>query len=143
RRERSQRAESGTTSAPRERLCHCRSQARPQRRRGARTPHRAPGRRASRRQLSAVAASDPGRFDCRERYARAAVRAPERRTGWRFYSRLETTGGMPAEPPTLTSAVPNWSSSDTIALGAGRMLRVVDVRDDDADQPPVLVVEDM
>jgi len=60
-----------------------------------------------------------------------------------FLFRLETTGGMPAEPPTLTSAVPNWSSGDTIALGAGRMLRVIDVRDDDADQPPVLVVEDM
>jgi hypothetical protein len=31
--------------------------------------------------------------------------------------------------PTLTSAVPNWSSGDTIPLGAGRTLRVVDVRD--------------
>jgi len=30
----------------------------------------------------------------------------------------------------------------TIPLG-GRTLRVVGVRDDDADQPPVLVVEDM
>jgi hypothetical protein len=28
-------------------------------------------------------------------------------------------------------------------LSASRTLRVVDVRDDDADQPPVLVVEDM
>jgi hypothetical protein len=26
---------------------------------------------------------------------------------------------------------------------SGKMLRVVDVRDDDAEQPPVLVVEDM
>jgi len=33
------------------------------------------------------------------------------------------------------------SSLDTIPLGAGRMLRVVDVRDEDAEQPPVLVVE--
>jgi hypothetical protein len=32
---------------------------------------------------------------------------------------------------------------DTFPLGAGRTLRVVDVRDDDADQPPVLVVEDV
>jgi hypothetical protein len=30
-----------------------------------------------------------------------------------------------------------------ILLGADRTLRVVDVRDDDAEQPPVLVVEDM
>jgi hypothetical protein len=32
---------------------------------------------------------------------------------------------------------------DTIPLAAGRALRVLGVRDDDADQPPVLVVEDM
>jgi len=36
-----------------------------------------------------------------------------------------------------------WSSGDTIPLGAGRTLRVVDVRDDEADQPPVLIVEDI
>jgi hypothetical protein len=58
-----------------------------------------------------------------------------------FLFRLETRDGLPAEPSTLTSAVPNWSAGDTIPLG-GRMLRVVGVRDDDADQPPVLVVED-
>jgi len=40
-------------------------------------------------------------------------------------------------------AFPNRSAGDTIPFGVGRMLRVVDVRDDDADQPPVLVVEDM
>ena len=57
-----------------------------------------------------------------------------------FLFRLETTGGAPAEPPTLTSAVPNWSSGDMIPLGA-RTLRVVDVRYD--DEPPVLVVEDL
>jgi hypothetical protein len=55
----------------------------------------------------------------------------------------ETRDGVPAEPPTLTSALPNWSSGDAIPLGAGKTLRVVDVRDDDADEPPVLVVEDM
>jgi hypothetical protein len=58
-----------------------------------------------------------------------------------FLFRLETRDGVPAEPPTLSSAVPNWSSGDTIPLGR-RTLRVVSVRDDDADQPPVLVVED-
>ena len=58
-----------------------------------------------------------------------------------FLFRLETTDGVPAEPPTLTTAVPNWRSGDTIPLGR-RTLRVVSVRDDDADQPPVLVVVD-
>jgi hypothetical protein len=59
-----------------------------------------------------------------------------------FLFRLETREGAPAEPPTLTSAVPNWRSGNTIPLGAP-MLRVIDIRDDDADKPPVLVVEDM
>ena len=58
-----------------------------------------------------------------------------------FLFRLETVEGVPAEPPTLTSAVPNWRSGNTIPLGQ-RTLRVLVVRDDDADQPPVLVVED-
>jgi hypothetical protein len=59
-----------------------------------------------------------------------------------FLFRLETPEGAPAEPPTLSSAVPNWQVGDTIHFGA-RTLRVVRVRDDDADQAPVLVVEDM
>jgi hypothetical protein len=59
-----------------------------------------------------------------------------------FLFRLETVDGVPAEPPTLTSAVPNWRPGHTIPLGR-RTLRVVDVRDDEADQPPVLVVEEM
>jgi len=44
-----------------------------------------------------------------------------------FRFRLETTDGRPADPPKLESAVPNWSSGDTIPLAA-RTLRVVDVR---------------
>jgi hypothetical protein len=59
-----------------------------------------------------------------------------------FIFRLETTDGVPAVPPTLESAVPNWSSGDTIPLGA-RTLRVVDVRYDEDDDASVLVVEDM
>jgi hypothetical protein len=59
-----------------------------------------------------------------------------------FIFRLETTDGVPAAPPTLESAVPNWSSGDTIPLGA-RTLRVIDVRYDEADDASVLVVEDM
>jgi hypothetical protein len=58
-----------------------------------------------------------------------------------FLFRLETPDGAPAEPPTLTSAVPNWRVGDTIPLGHSRTLRVVGVRDEDADQPPALVVE--
>ena len=59
-----------------------------------------------------------------------------------FLFRLETADGAPAEPSTLSSAVPNWSAGHTIHLGH-KTLRVVDVRDDDADQPPVLVVEEV
>jgi hypothetical protein len=57
-----------------------------------------------------------------------------------FMFRLEDEAGNPADPPMLQSAVPNWRPGDSIPLG-GRTLRVVEVRDDDADQPPVLVVE--
>jgi hypothetical protein len=31
-----------------------------------------------------------------------------------FLFRLETTDGEPAEPPTFTSAIPNWRTGDTI-----------------------------
>jgi hypothetical protein len=58
-----------------------------------------------------------------------------------FLYRLEQEDGTPADPPTLKTAVPDWRSGDTIPLG-GRTLRVLAVRDDDADQAPVLVVAD-
>jgi hypothetical protein len=58
-----------------------------------------------------------------------------------FLFRLETRDGLPAEPPTLSAAVPNWNVGDCVYLGE-RTLRVVGKRDDDADAPPVLVVED-
>jgi hypothetical protein len=38
--------------------------------------------------------------------------------------------------------MPNWRPGDTIPLGR-RFLRVVDVRDDNVDAPPVLVVENV
>jgi hypothetical protein len=60
--------------------------------------------------------------------------------GFRF--RLETTDGAAADPPTLESAAPNWKAGDSIHFGT-KTLRVVAIRDDDADQAPVLVVEDM
>jgi hypothetical protein len=59
-----------------------------------------------------------------------------------FMFRLEQEDGSPADPPTLKSAVPNWRPGDTIPLGR-RTLRVVATRDDDADQTPALVVEDL
>jgi hypothetical protein len=56
-----------------------------------------------------------------------------------FLFRLETEDGRPAEPPTLSTAVPNWRAGDTITLGHSTLC-VVRLRDDDPDQPPVLVV---
>jgi hypothetical protein len=55
--------------------------------------------------------------------------------------RLELEEGTPADPPTFRSGTLNWKAGDTIPLGS-RTLRVVGVRDDDADTPPALVVED-
>jgi hypothetical protein len=59
-----------------------------------------------------------------------------------FLFKLETTDGLPAEPATFSTVVPNWREGDTIPLGH-RSLRVVSIRDDDAEQPPVLIVEDV
>jgi hypothetical protein len=42
----------------------------------------------------------------------------------------------------LEAAVPNWKAGDSIYFGY-KTLRVVGTQDDDADQPPVLIVEDM
>jgi hypothetical protein len=58
----------------------------------------------------------------------------------RFHGRAD---GTPAEPPSISTTVTNWRPGDTIPLGAKKSLRVVRLRDDDADQPPVLVVEDL
>jgi hypothetical protein len=58
-----------------------------------------------------------------------------------FLFRLETTDGKPADPPTLSAAVPNWNPGDSIHFGH-RTLQVVCRRDDDADLRPVLIVED-
>ena len=58
-----------------------------------------------------------------------------------FLFRLERVDGSPASPSKLEAAVPNWRAGDVISLGHGQ-LRVVGRRDDDAGQPPVLIVED-
>jgi hypothetical protein len=60
-----------------------------------------------------------------------------------YHFRLQRTDGSPADPPTYRSTVLVWRQGDTIPLGAGRTLRVLGVRDDDANQPPALVVADL
>jgi hypothetical protein len=45
-----------------------------------------------------------------------------------FHFWLEHEDGTPADPPTLKAAVPDWRAGNTIALGYGRMLRVVGTR---------------
>jgi hypothetical protein len=57
--------------------------------------------------------------------------------------RLQRTDGTPADPPTYRSLTLSWKQGDEIPIRPGRTLRVLGVRDDDADQPPVLVVEEM
>jgi hypothetical protein len=59
-----------------------------------------------------------------------------------FTCRLEHQDGTPADPRTFHTVVPTRRPGDMIPLGAGRALRVIAIRDDDADQPPALVVED-
>jgi hypothetical protein len=57
-----------------------------------------------------------------------------------FLYRLEMADGASAEPPTLEAAVPNRSIGNCVFFGK-RTLRVIGKRDDEADQPPVLIVE--
>jgi hypothetical protein len=59
-----------------------------------------------------------------------------------FIFKLVLKNGTPADPPRLDTAVPNWRAGDTIPLGRGRILRVIDTRPGrEADDGPVLVVE--
>jgi hypothetical protein len=59
-----------------------------------------------------------------------------------FLFKLETTDGAPAEPSTLSSAVPNCGPGVTIHFGQ-KTMRVVAVRGVDADQPPVLDLKEV
>jgi hypothetical protein len=56
-----------------------------------------------------------------------------------FTYKLEQEDGTPADPPVLHTAVPTWHAGDTIPLGPGRTLRVIETRF--ADEEPVLIVE--
>ena len=59
-----------------------------------------------------------------------------------FAYKLERADGTPADPPLFKTAVPTWQAGDTIPLGAGRMLRVIDTRNGELDDDAVLIVED-
>jgi hypothetical protein len=62
-----------------------------------------------------------------------------------FKYRLEREDGTPADPPTLKAAVPDWRAGNTIALGSGRIVRVIETRVEegsDGDPVSVLVVEE-
>jgi hypothetical protein len=64
--------------------------------------------------------------------------------GWMTFTfKLERLDGTPVEPPSYRTTVYRWSPGDHIPIKPGRTLQVVRVRDDDADQAPVLVVEDL
>ena len=56
---------------------------------------------------------------------------------------MGAVGPVAYDPPTRIGHTLGWQQGDTIPLTAERTLRVLGVRDDDADQPPALVVEDM
>ena len=59
-----------------------------------------------------------------------------------FAFKLEHQDGTPADPPSFKTSVPTWRPGDTIPLGRGRTLRVVDTGPAaDPDGEPVLVVE--
>jgi hypothetical protein len=57
--------------------------------------------------------------------------------------KLERLDGTPAEPASIRTTILSWQPGDTIPVNAKRTLQVVRVRDDDADQAPVLVVHDL
>jgi hypothetical protein len=59
-----------------------------------------------------------------------------------FHHKLENRDGTLADPPTLLSAVPTWGPGDTIPLGPGRTLRVVQLLPGrEPNDSGVLVVE--
>jgi hypothetical protein len=59
-----------------------------------------------------------------------------------FMYSLVLADGTPADSPMLDTAVPTWRSGDTIPLGRGKTLRVIEIRPElEPDEHPVLVVE--
>jgi hypothetical protein len=74
-----------------------------------------------------------------------AVRSQSTAEGDRmtFTFRLERLDGTPADSPIFKTTVLRWEPGDKIPLGANRTPQVVRVRDDDADQAPTLIVQDV
>ena len=60
-----------------------------------------------------------------------------------FTFKRERLDGTPAEPSSFETAVLSWSPGDTFPFGPNRTLQVVRVRNDDADQVPALVAEEL
>lgn len=58
-----------------------------------------------------------------------------------FVYRLEREDGTPANPPAFETAIPTWGPGDSIPLGSGRTLRVIDFRPGRESDSSVLVVE--
>jgi hypothetical protein len=56
-----------------------------------------------------------------------------------FLFKLESADGEPAEPPELSTVVYTWKAGDEIPLGQ-RLLRVIGLRDENADEPRALIV---
>jgi hypothetical protein len=63
-------------------------------------------------------------------------------TGWLFCSGSRPRTACRPSRRRYRALSPIGGTGDTIPLGP-RTLRVVDIRDDDAEQPSVLVVEDL
>jgi hypothetical protein len=59
-----------------------------------------------------------------------------------FVYRLELEDGTPADPPTLSTAVPTWRPGDTIPLGRDTILRVIETRQVPDDDPVLVVVRE-
>jgi hypothetical protein len=51
-----------------------------------------------------------------------------------YHFRLQRTDGSPFDPPTYRCPTLSWRQGDTIMFSPDRTLRVLGVRDDDADQ---------
>jgi hypothetical protein len=57
--------------------------------------------------------------------------------------KLERLDGTPADPPSLETTELVWSPGDRIHISADRTLQVVRRYHDEADDLPVLVVDDL
>ena len=54
-----------------------------------------------------------------------------------FLYRLEHEDGTPDDPPSFQTSVPTWGPGDTIPLGRGQSLRVIERAATELDSEPV------